>query len=351
MNAGSIRSQVLIFPGALGDFLLALPTLRTLRQRHPGRTTLVVPEPLRSLARLAGAADDVASLDDASSAWLFGGRTLPRWLAGRPVVRSWLGHAGGIGDRLGTVAGAVTLHGVERGAGMRHAAAAYATAADLRIGPRALWRRGRLELAESPTARPLVASLVRPILAVHRGAGAPAKRWGLEAFRAVASRWRGAGGSVIDVSGPAEANDLPLGDAVAVRGWPLADVGSLLAMADAYLGNDSGVSHLAAALGTRTVVVFTATSLRRWRPLGLRVVALRSLRNAGASHPSVDRVLQALGSVESLTSTHPGSSVAKSRHSTRLRRSASTSAESGSSLSHLDAGDRLGTGDRSRRRR
>jgi len=296
VNAGSIRAQVLIFPGALGDFLLALPTLRTLGQHHPdpGRTTLVVPEPLRTLARLTGVANEVASLDAASSSWLFGGSVPPPWLVGRPTVRSWLGAARGLGERLAAVADPVTLHRVERGDGRQHAAAAYAAAAGLRLSREALWRRARLTLPASAAASSVLGSLGRPILAMHRGAGAPAKRWDPGAFQAVAAGWRRAGGSVVEVLGPAEVDDGPLGGVVPLRGWSLADVGALLAQADAYVGNDSGVSHLAAALGVRTVAVFTATSPHRWRPLGPRVVALTSAGRAGATHASVDRVLAAL---------------------------------------------------------
>jgi len=77
----------------------------------------------------------------------------------------------------------------------------------------------------------------------------------------------------------------------------LPDVAALLSHVDAYVGNDSGVSHLAAAVQALTVVVFTATSSRRWQPLGPRVHAIRSAPNAGASHPSVERVLAALAGV------------------------------------------------------
>ena len=115
-----------------------------------------------------------------------------------------------------------------------------------------------------------------------------------DAFTAVATRWRAAGGGVVELLGPAEAGDAAADDATVARDWPLPDVAALLAHVDAYVGNDSGVSHLAAAVEARTVVVFTATSSRRWRPLGSRVYAVRSAANADASHPSVERVLAAL---------------------------------------------------------
>src|SRR5262245_48665184 len=92
VREGSIQDLVLIFPGALGDLLLALPTLRRLCRRHrPACTTLVVAGPQGDLARLAGIADRVASLDEAGAVWLFGGEAVPRWLAPGATVFSWLG--------------------------------------------------------------------------------------------------------------------------------------------------------------------------------------------------------------------------------------------------------------------
>src|SRR5579875_2265139 len=128
VGVGSIERVTVIFPGALGDFLLALPALRGLRARHAGAPlTLVVAGHVLALARLAQVADGVASLDAASAAWLFGGETLPPWLDGQPVVYSWLG----VGDaalraRLGRRAAALHCFAVERGPGRLHAAAAYA---------------------------------------------------------------------------------------------------------------------------------------------------------------------------------------------------------------------------------
>ena len=321
MNAGSIRGLVLIFPGALGDLLLALPALRAVRASHAGHATLVVSGALRPLAALTGIADRVASLDDARSAWLFGGSVLPDWLEGRPSVVCWMGARDELRDRLARVAAGVRLAGVERGGGATHAAASYARAMGLRLEPAALERGARLQPIDSAPARELLAALARPVLAVHRGAGAACKRWDAEAFAAVAAGWRHAGGDVVELLGPAEEGEAALAGAAVARDWPLPEVAALLARVDAFVGNDSGVSHLAAAVGARTVVVFTATDPRRWRPLGPRV---RVVRRAGEFGAVVRRVLRSLAPMESLTSTNPGSSVPASPESARLRKSSSS---------------------------
>ena len=305
----------MIFPGALGDLLLALPTLRRLRRRHDGASiTLVVGGALRGLAGLCGVAEEVQSIDAASTAWLFGGGTMPPWLARRPMVVSWLG--GGdpvLGDRLALAGVPARLLGVERGPGRVHAAVAYARAAGVPATRRELAGEARIVPPDRPRARALFAELRRPVLAIHRGAGAPAKRWPRDGFAAVAGEWRHKRGGVIELLGPAEAADDVVAGVVPVRDWDLPDVAALLGLVDAYVGNDSGVSHLAGAVGCRGVAVFTATDPARWRPVVPSIVAIagRPIDHDpdALADPSPARVLQALAHRESLTSTHPGSSV------------------------------------------
>jgi ADP-heptose:LPS heptosyltransferase len=304
----------MIFPGALGDFLLALPTLRRLRRRHyASRATLVVGGALRALARASGVADEIASFDDASTAWLFGGTTMPSWLARHPAVYSWLGGDPALADRLALAARSVRLLGVERGPGRLHATVAYAQAAGVGATRGELAAEAGVPLPDSPCAQALVARVARPVLALHRGAGSPAKRWARDGFAAVATDWTRTRGDVIELLGPAEAGDDRLAVTVPARDWELTDVAALLGQVDGYVGNDSGVSHLAAAVGCRGVAVFTATDPARWAPAGSSVMAIRDRAAdhdpAPRTNAAVTRVLQALASRESLTSCDPGSSV------------------------------------------
>ena len=67
-----------------------------------------------------------------------------------------------------------------------------------------------------------------------------------------------------------------------IHDHPLREVAALLANVDLYLGHDSGITHLAAAIGCRTVAVFRATDSVVWSPRGphVHVVLIRDERDA-----------------------------------------------------------------------
>jgi hypothetical protein len=275
----SIERVVMIFPGALGDFLLALPVIRALRARHASaRATLVMKESLRALAMLADVADVTVAIESAESAALFGSSATPAWLAAAPVVYSWLGGSDAeVRARLASLARSVRFFRVERGEGPEHAAISYARAADVRGS---LAATAAIAAPPSAAADALFAELSAPVLAVHPGAGARAKRWDVAGFVQVAHWWRAGGGSVVTIAGPAEAGDAPALGAREVRDWPLPDLAALLGRVGLYLGNDSGVSHLAGAVGVPGVVLFGPTDARRWRPLSDRLAIVRARSTA-----------------------------------------------------------------------
>lgn len=119
-----------------------------------------------------------------------------------------------------------------------------------------------------------------PLLLVHPGAGGVAKRWPSEGFRVVleelALRMRLA---VVLHQGPADAEPVAAlcaalaGRCLRLMEPPLLALVGILACSTAYLGNDSGVSHLAASLGVPSVVLFTASKLH-WRPWAPRAEPL-----------------------------------------------------------------------------
>lgn len=119
-----------------------------------------------------------------------------------------------------------------------------------------------------------------PVL-LHVGAGSPRKRWPLERFAELAGRLRKIGISSRYLLGPAEHGLLRelAGLGEDPRSVVLSDdMETLLHQlknASALVGNDSGVSHLAAFMDIPTVAVFGPSDPLRWGPVGRSVKVLR----------------------------------------------------------------------------
>jgi hypothetical protein len=110
------------------------------------------------------------------------------------------------------------------------------------------------------------------LVIAHPGAGGRAKRWPAEGFAQVlAPLCARPDLTVVLHEGPVDADAVAAlerrlaGSARVLRELPLVEVAGALAHGAAYLGNDSGISHLAAALGVPAVVLFEQRSIA-WRP-------------------------------------------------------------------------------------
>ena len=62
--------------------------------------------------------------------------------------------------------------------------------------------------------------------------------------------------------------------ATVARGMELKNVAALLSLCDVFLGNDSGLTHLAASVGVETVALFGPTDPGAWAPRGRRVTVV-----------------------------------------------------------------------------
>ncbi len=111
----------------------------------------------------------------------------------------------------------------------------------------------------------------RPIVALAPGAVGPSKRWPAGAYAALTRRLLANGASVWVLGGPAEkalAGEI-IGDTAArdLTGPDLRDAILALASATVAISNDSGLLHVAAALGIPTIGIFGPTSPWHWAPL------------------------------------------------------------------------------------
>jgi ADP-heptose:LPS heptosyltransferase len=152
---------------------------------------------------------------------------------------------------------------------------------------------------ERLAAGPLLGRLGPGFLAVHPGSGSVAKNWDPDSFRSVVDRLS-PGAPFLLARGPADAvacAELEKDPrAAAANELPLRVLGALLASAGVFIGNDSGVSHLAAAFGARTLALFGPTDARTWRPVGccVRTLSSSSRTMAGLSVEDVVAAAQQL---------------------------------------------------------
>lgn len=125
------------------------------------------------------------------------------------------------------------------------------------------------------------------ITVIHVGSGGRAKCWPLDRFIELARLLRADGHTILFPLGEAESNrdDIKkLRDQFAAAGATveaptLTEFIAILHRATIFLGNDSGPTHLAAAIGVPTIAIFGPTDSRIWAPLGDRVFVVDSVRD------------------------------------------------------------------------
>lgn len=163
-------------------------------------------------------------------------------------------------------------------------------------------RRGQVILEEMET------DSSRPVVVVHPGSGSSAKCWHMENFLSLAQQLGRRGWEVIFLLGPAEVERFNEATrqkisslARFVSDLSLTEVLGLLRCADGFVGNDSGITHLAAAVGVKTFVVFGPTDPALYRPIGPAVRVFRDASADFAQEPSEklqQEVLDTLCSLE-----------------------------------------------------
>lgn len=113
---------------------------------------------------------------------------------------------------------------------------------------------------------------------IHPGAGSPRKRMPYQIFAGIVGCFVAKGYRVIWLIGPAEMREPQLAFAPAgaelVVEPEVERLASLLRGARLFVGNDSGVAHLAAALGVPVLSFFRATDPLQWHPVGPNVYVL-----------------------------------------------------------------------------
>jgi ADP-heptose:LPS heptosyltransferase len=282
--ASDFKRVCVIFPGALGDFVCFLPALRNL-----GRDAKIDLFARSEFADIVSPGVTVCSLESAEIRLLFvddvrAAPTLRKHFGAFDAVYSWMGsQQGEFVNRLTTFSrGRARVFPFRPPASVEHQADYYlrclaqseSSGVGAAIQPRAeaiAWRE--LFWTEHSLRH-------RAVLTMAPGSGAREKNWPEEYFLEVVRWWREhTGGAVVLLVGPVETERGAIHrlkrECLVARDLKLAQVVALLESSTLYLGNDSGISHVAAAVGVATVALFGPSDPRQWAPLGKRVVVVR----------------------------------------------------------------------------
>ncbi len=284
----------IIHQAALGDTVLLIPLFRSLRQRFPGcALTLVTTPSLGQMLTLLGFVDAYASADD---------RDHTRWFAppdgpDRPnSLPPWAD--------CDYLISAVAVKGDAWCANALWARPAHPLDSLLFFNPRppadypghvTAWHREQLaalELVEAPGPLPQV----NPdgVVVIHPGSGGDAKCWPRERYLTLGRSLKRNGIVPTFILGDVEQERWGRAMLEGLKDefpWylhmGLYELAEKLSRARLYVGNDSGVTHLAAATGVPVIALFGPSNEAQWGPVGAAVRILRA-------PPPAERSLEAL---------------------------------------------------------
>ena len=291
---------LLIRGGAIGDFILTLPLLDALKSNDPSGEVEILGYPdIAEMAVTRGLARRVRRVSAPEWAPLFapsgelGGDERDYLARFDCIVCIWPDRDGVMQDNLSRAGAAKvimldplppegeSIHAVEYVSRQCVAAGLPSLPAEPRLYPseKDRWwaeRFMRITLAGEC-----------PLLAIHPGSGSREKNWPAASFEAVAREWlKRRSVHVLVVAGPADDEPLAaLGDLLEdervflIRNESLPHLAAVLERCEAFVGNDIGIAHMAAAVRTPVVALFGPTDPNLWRPLGPRVTVLRPERD------------------------------------------------------------------------
>lgn len=288
-----MRRILVIRGGAIGDFVLTLPAIKLLRDRFPqAHLAILGYRHIIALAENRFYADAVRSLESGRLASFFArGAELPNewceYFSGFDFVVSYLFDPDQIFEQnLRRTGVEMYVASSAKIASNEHAARQLArpleelglqlSEAAARLYPSA----GDCELAEN-----FLQAHSPPVIALHPGSGSASKNWPITNWLQLC-QWilqTETASALLLVSGEAEEKEMgalsALGPASRVhraKDLALPLLAAVLRKCALFLGHDSGISHIAAAVGTPCILLFGATDPRVWAPLNGNVQVLKA---------------------------------------------------------------------------
>jgi len=273
---------------SIGDVLFTLPAVHVIRENFPAaRITFLTARENAPLLEGFREVNEVITLDRArfqsrnpfailaEAFSLF--RSLRRGKFSLAVdfqgygETAWLARLSGAPQRWGTVYGRgrrwAYTRGVERDTRLHHVDRSLALLQHCELRPGGIRNEFSLPARALDEARRFFAGAGfdpgKATLFVQPITSSPKKNWPLDRYFAVAAYWRAQGWQVLFSGGPQDRQALePARQAgyPVSAGVPLLVSGGLTRLSTFVLGGDTGVVHLAVALGKRVVMVMESTT-------------------------------------------------------------------------------------------
>ncbi len=328
---------LIIRPGAIGDTLLTFPVLRALRTQFTNpHISFVSNANVLPLAVAFGLAEAVSDYGHMQWGELFSTTGIQTPAMREQLQRTdlaicWLPDTDGLVERNLRTAGVgqVIVAPGRPAEGMHmHVVEYLAQTGGVSVGPSKEWDSSYGRDSSRPgmpvqrpagrdSSRPYeglsprrMESLQKGHIAIHPGSGGEQKCWPPQCFATVIEWLWSLNGlgrhshSVLLLAGPADqerVHDIlnsighppKPGMLKMLVDAPLLEVAQQLQQCRCYLGNDSGITHLAAMLGVPTVALFGPSDPATWHPVGpsVRVIRAQALEYLGS-----DVVIEALES-------------------------------------------------------
>lgn len=304
----SLRGRILVIRGgAIGDFILTLPAIAALRRQFSQAHLEVLGYPhIAQLALVGGLVNRVQSIEAGALAGFFarGGElaeNLADYFSEFDLILSYLYDPDAIFQtNVGRCTGAQFIVGPHRvdEAARLHAAKVFLQPLE-RLAIFDADPIPRLLLGPRPSSINYQLPAIN-LLALHPGSGSERKNWPeakwAELLQHLVSSTEF---DLLLVGGEAEGERLqrlaaallPARSQVA-QSVPLAELAGRLAACRAFVGHDSGISHLAAAVGLPGLVLWGDTAEEIWRPPSEKMMVLR--HPAGLDRLPVAEVVEQL---------------------------------------------------------
>jgi len=293
--------------GAIGDFILTLPAIKLLRDRFPqAHIEILGYTHITALAEKRFYADAIRSIEYGPLAKFFARDAalpaeLTEYFSSFDLIVSYLFDPDGIfQSNLKRCGIKMFIAGPPKMNGHEHAALQLARPLE-QIGLHLKNPAARIYPTEVDRefALGILGNSSKPVITLHPGSGSETKNWPIEKWKKLGKHLFSSDRTVLVVAGEADEERVRQLEAAwkdkPVRFAKHLALPNLAALFETsvVIGHDSGVSHIAAAVGARSIVLFGPTDPAIWAPANENVTVLRA-PEGDLRLLAVDKVLETI---------------------------------------------------------